>query len=404
MGWSGPAPAEPFALVSSSEEPARSWGRASMTSSAPDHGGAGDVVRVAVMANCLAWGWSGIPRYVARLAEELAKRSDLELTLLASTRGDVGRVPGVREANRRLKGGALWRNGHVAPWLARNRPHVLWVPETLSPIWSPVPTVVTVHDLGAVRMPDIKPWRHRLAFRSARRTSRAARHVIAVSQSTAQDLQGLWGIPPSRITVIPNGVDDIFRPGDRSAALDAVRRRWGIPAGRIALFVGTIEPRKGLDVLLDAAAHADATGLDMQFVLAGSPGYDSARLLSRAARLRTCRVLGAVTEDELVQLYLSADAVVCPSRHEGFGLTPLEAMACGTPAVIAADSGGLVEVSGSAAVVVRDRTAAAWLAAISEASTRRGELEEAGYRLASRYRWPIAAEATADVLIAAARR
>jgi len=375
-----------------------------MASSTSEGGRAADVVHVAVMANCLAWGWGGIPRYVARIAEELSRRPDLDVTLLAKTRGDVGRVPGAVEANRRLKGGTLWRNGYVAPWVVRHRVDVLWVPETLAPVWSSVPTVVTVHDLGAVRMRGIKPWRHRQAFRSARRTSRAARQVIAVSESTAHDLRHLWGIPGSRITVIPNGVDEAFRPGDRTTALDAVRRRWGIRTGRIVLFVGTIEPRKGLDVLLDAAANSEAAGLDLQFVLAGSPGYDSARLLTRATRLRSCRVLGAVTDDELVQLYLSADAVACPSRHEGFGLTPLEAMACGTPAVIAADSGAMVEVSGSAAVVVHERTAAAWLAAISDASARRRDLVEAGYRLASRYRWPRAAEATAQVLLAAAQR
>lgn len=362
------------------------------------------MISVVVDANCLAWGWGGIPRYVARITAELAKQPDLRVTLLANRRGPTGKVAGVQEANLRLKSGPLWRNAYVTPWLARHRPDVFWAPETLVPLWTPVPTVVTVHDLAIVRMPGIKPWRDRQAYRTARRTTRAAERVIAVSEDTARELERLWGISGPRVAVIPNGVDDCFRPGDRPAAKDAVHRRWRIaPHDPLVLFVGTMEPRKGLDVLLEAARGADRKGLPWRFVLAGAPGYQSGSLLSEAARLERWHAIGAVTEPELVDLYRAADVLVCPSLYEGFGITPLEAMACGTPAVIAANSGGLVETSGAAAVVVAVRTGEAWLAAILEAVTRRAELQALGHRHAARFRWPAVAGRTADVLRSAAQ-
>ena len=125
-------------------------------------------------------------------------------------------------------------------------------------------------------------------------------------------------------------------------------------------------------------------------------------MLAEAARLERCHVVGAVDDDELVDLYRAAEVLVCPSHYEGFGITPLEAMACGTPAVIAADSGGLVETSGSAAVVVAERTGAAWLAGIADAARRRDSLAPIGLALAARFRWPEVAAATAEVLRAAA--
>jgi glycosyltransferase involved in cell wall biosynthesis len=353
-------------------------------------------LRIAVDANCLAWGWSGIPKHVDRIVRELARRPDVELDLLANSDRSFAEIEGTREAYARRRGGWVWRNTFVTPWLKRNGPDVFWAPETALPWFVPVPAVVTVHDLAPLLLPGIKPRRHHRAFdRLLRRSVRAATRVIAVSETTAADARRLWGLPEEKLRVVPNGVDERFAPGDEAAARAAVATRFGLDEPYV-LAVGVVEPRKGLDVLVEAA-RAQAWRL----VLVGDAGFRGERILADA-KAAGARHLGRVEDDELVELYRGAIALAAPARYEGFGLTPLEAMACGTPAVIAAGSGGLEEVSGKATVVVADRTPTAWREGIREAQTRRGELREPGLRLASRYRWPHVAAATLEVLREAA--
>lgn len=359
-------------------------------------------MRVAVDANCLAWGWGGIPKYVDRIVRELAAADDIELTLLANSRRPIARVPGTREVLRRRRGGAVWRNGFVAAWLARERPDVFWAPETLVPWRVPVPSVVTVHDVAGLMLKGIKPPAQRLAYRTSTRLGvhRAAR-VIAVSRATAGDAERVLGADPARIRVIALGVDAVYRPGDRDAARADVHRRFGIEEPFV-LCTGSIEPRKGLDTAIAAVAEARRRGLPWRLVLAGSPGYRGDELLAAAAASGACTVLGGVTEPELVALYRAADALAAPARYEGFGLPPLEAMACGTPVVVAGGSGGLVETSGPAAVVVEDRAPGAWVDAIEAARSRRDELGARGLAHAGRFDWARAGAATRAVLAEAA--
>jgi glycosyltransferase involved in cell wall biosynthesis len=201
-------------------------------------------------------------------------------------------------------------------------------------------------------------------------------------------------VDPARIVVIPNGVDARFAPGDRDAARAAVARRFGVE-GPYVLHVGTLEPRKGLDVLLDAA-----DGAPWALVLAGRLGFDGERLAARA-RAVGATLLEGLDDDALVDLYRGAQALAAPAIHEGFGIVPLEAMACGTPAVVARDAGALTEVSGDAAVVVGERTPEAWRAGIAQAAAARAELAPRGLALAARYDWADVARRTRAVLAAA---
>jgi len=359
-------------------------------------------IRVTVDANSLAWGWSGIPKTIDRIVRELARDDGLELELLANAGAPFTDIEGVRQVWRRLKGGTAWRNSFVLGRLLRERPDVFWAPETAMPLWVPVPSVATVHDLAPLIFPGSKPPRATLAHRTTLpRGARSASRVIAVSETTADDVRRLWGVAPERLRVVPNGVDEAFTPGDRAQASSLVAARWGI-SGPYVLHVGMLDPRKGLDVLLDAAEAEWGDGAGWSLVLAGSPGFASDALLARATAAPWCALLGRVTDEELVTLYRGAEVLGAPSHYEGFGITPVEAMACGTPVVIAAGSGGLVEVSGPAAVVVPERTAPAWRRGVAEARRRRDELAAAGSARAARYRWPAVAAATRDVLLEAA--
>jgi glycosyltransferase involved in cell wall biosynthesis len=155
-------------------------------------------------------------------------------------------------------------------------------------------------------------------------------------------------------------------------------------------------------VLIEAAALATSEGTGWRLVLAGAPGFEGERIAAKARESGACELLGPVGEDELVELMRAAGALAAPAIYEGFGIAPLEAMACATPAVIAAGSGGLEEVSGAAAVVVAERTPAAWHAAIERALARPEELVERGLAHAARFTWPSVAAQTREVLAEAA--
>jgi glycosyltransferase involved in cell wall biosynthesis len=358
-------------------------------------------MRIAIDANVLDGKWGGIPKYVHRIAAELLALGD-EIDLLANTTKVHHQIPAAQEVGIRVKGAGLWRQAFLPLWLARRKPDVLWAPESVLPRWSPVPTVVTIHDLASLRLPGIKSEAHVRGVRTeVARSARRATRVIAVSQTTADDLEDHFGLGSETVRVVPNGVDDAFVPGDRDAARQAVRDRWGI-AVPFVLHVGALEPRKGLDVLIEAAALASREGAAWRVVLAGMPGFEGERIEAAARASGACDLLGSVTDPELVELLRAANAFAAPALYEGFGIAPLEAMACGTPAVIAAGSGGLEEISGPAAIVVGERTPEAWRDAVERALKRPTELIERGLGHAARYRWPAVAAQTRAVLAEAA--
>lgn len=361
----------------------------------------GEPMRIATDANVLGGAWGGIPKCLDRIATELIAGGD-EVDLLANTRRLERTVAGAHEVGIRIKGTPIWRQAFLPLWLARSGANVLWAPESVLPRFSPVPTVVTIHDLAALRFPGIKPPEHVRRFETVvARSVRRATRTIAVSQTTAADIERFYGVGAERVRVVPNGVDDRFTPGDREAALAAVRERWGID-GPFVLHVGSTEPRKGIDVLVEAAALAASAGAGWKVVLAGASGFQGEGVEAAARASGACTALGPVDEEELLELMRAAGAFAAPALYEGFGIATLEAMACGTPTVIAADSGGLEEVSGPAAIVVSERTPEAWRAALEEALQRPQPLIDRGLAHAARFRWPAVAAQTRAVLAEAA--
>lgn len=233
------------------------------------------------------------------------------------------------------------------------------------------PQVVTVHDLAFERLPQhFDPAYRRWATIAHRTAARRAAVVIAVSRTTARDVMSRWGVPAERIVVAPHG------PGQEP---DGPR---GPSADAHILYVGDDEPRKNLVVLLEAyRAYRDAVEDPLPLVLAGTA-------LQGAGTPGVRHVLRPEPR-ELAQLYRDAVALVHPALHEGFGLTPLEAMTAGTP-VIAARSPGVTETCGDAVVYVDPRDPAdlaVQIARVAGDAALRRDLTERGRRRAAEFSW-----------------
>jgi glycosyltransferase involved in cell wall biosynthesis len=203
------------------------------------------------------------------------------------------------------------------------------------------------------RFPRLFPPKHRLLLNTLIPLAvRRAAGVLTGSESTRSDLIELFGADPDRVAVTPYAADPMFTPMPRTAAQDWVRSRLGVPAPYV-LAVGVLQPRKNLPRLLRAYA-ALGSEFPHRLVIVGKQGWDDTELRTAASGLGEARApvfTGYVEDADLRPLYAGADVFAYPSLYEGFGLPPLEAMACGTP-VITGNTSSLPEVVGDAAITV----------------------------------------------------
>jgi glycosyltransferase involved in cell wall biosynthesis len=229
-------------------------------------------------------------------------------------------------------------------------------------------------------------------------SARRSRRVIALSQSTKNDLGRLFGIPEEKIEVVPCGVDPRFQPL-RGNLISQFRQRRGLPE-RMILFVGTIEQRKNVSLLLEAYAQIKKD-IPHALVLAGARGWGADGVMARAERLGLADVIfaGYVEQEELPLWYNAADLLAYPSLYEGFGLPPLEAMASGTP-VVTSNTSSLPEVVGDAGILVDPRNGDEIASAILKVLHDKGlqeEMRKRGLERAKRFTWQGAAEKTVRV-------
>jgi glycosyltransferase involved in cell wall biosynthesis len=353
---------------------------------------------VTLDGSILGWGHGGIARYLENVLPHMAKDPDLRIELLANSRVPVTQVEGIREHDLRVKGGVIWRSTVLQGHLLRHPPDVYWLPAVTAPPFIPHPYVVTVHDLAPAILPSSKGRSGGIAFRTAyRRAVLRADHAIAVSDSTARDLETVWSVPRERITVVPLGVSGFFTPGDREEALANVRTRFGL-SEPFALVVGTVEERKGLGIAVEIQRNSAA----LKVVFAGRKGFGHETVVARGESAGAI-FLGEIDDSALLDLYRSAEVLLLPSKYEGFGLSPLEAMACGCPVVLAGAAGSLDDLYADAAEVVAERSVDAWLRAIDDVREGREKRVTAGYEVAGRYSWEACASATGRVLRDVAR-
>ena len=298
---------------------------------------------------------AGTARHVRGLLQALAGRAGLEVVPLSY--GGEGRVSTVLRDS-------LWYPVGIAR--RSERFDILHCTTFRGPFRSQARIVLTVHDLAVLRHPEaFRPW-HRLTARAALGGVRSAAAVVAVSEFTKREVIDLLGVRPERVRVVPNGVEPFFTPA--GAAAD----------GNYVLAVGTLEPRKNLERVVEGARRA---GVELRVV--GARGWGRVDIPGWAGR---------PSDEELARLYRGARCVVYASLYEGFGLPVLEAMASGTP-VVASAGGATEELAGRAAVLVDPTSVDAIAGGIAEALSRRDELVPRGLERARQFTWQRAADA-----------
>jgi len=330
------------------------------------------VKRVVFDADVLGRQRTGDETYVRNLLRELSPlAAEASLELVAVTRRPDLVPAGIESVELRARSQEL-RMAWSLPRALRRLGADLCHTQHALPLRPSCPCVVTVHDLSFARDPSLMSRKDRLIFRRVvPNAARRAARVFSVSERTKADLVELYGVPPDKVVVTPNGVDPGFAPGD--GPHDYV------------LAVGAIHKRKNQLAALEAA---DAVGLPLVVV-----GPETDPGLAAELRRRGAHLEGYVEHDRLAELYRGAACVVQSSRFEGFGLPVLEAMASGTP-VVAVPDPALREVAGDAAVFVEESALAE---GIRRALRERDGLVAAGLERARVFSWRAAAQRTLAV-------
>ena len=280
---------------------------------------------------------------------------------------------------------------------------VLHSPVHVLPAVCPCRSVVTILDLTFIRFPQTFPlFQRRYLDFFTRRAVKKADAIIAISESTKRDIVELLGAPEGKIYTTLLGVDPPYRPvsGERK---ERVAREHGLGHSTI-LYLGTLEPRKNIPALLAAFSQARKSSQvkDCTLVLAGGKGWffnQTFKLVEDLGLKESVRFTGYVPAEDLPALYSAATVFVYPSLHEGFGLPPLEAMACGTP-VITSNASSLPEVVGDAGIMVDphnvEELAEAILRVLRDPDLRQ-EMSAKGLEQAKKFSWKETARQTLKV-------
>jgi glycosyltransferase involved in cell wall biosynthesis len=286
-----------------------------------------------------------------------------------------------------------------------SRLDMLFCPVNVRPFVLRCPAIVTIHDLIFLRYPgSFHPLKRTYLKLMAGWSARHALTVITVSEATRQDVIRMLGVPPSRVRTVHNGVGEQFTPYSAQERAGFMVEK-GL-SGRFILYLGTLEPRKNISTIIEAFASiaSDPDFADVKLLIAGSKGWYYDEIFATAERLGLpagdrLRFLGRVPDAELPLWYNIATICAYPSLYEGFGLPPLEAMACGTPVVVSNRS-ALPEVVGEAGILVDPLDTEAWTKAFSRLLQDPGlasDLARRGIARAALFTWERSAEAAAEV-------
>jgi len=298
---------------------------------------------------------TGTENYTARLIESII-RFDYEnkYTLYFNKTPKYFEISQKNVSTRVIPMTRFWTQFRLALECLLNPPDLLFVPaHTIPVIRRPsLKTVVTVHDLGAEFLAEHHQFPQKLYLNwSTEFVARHATHLIAVSEATKRDLVKKLNVKPQRITVVHEAVDQSFFYKRAVREIEQVKKELGITKNYL-LFVGTIQPRKNLQRLIEA--FSKIKNKEIELVLAGKPGwlyediYDAPKKLGILERVK---FIGHVRDEQLPSLYSGASVFVFPSLFEGFGLPILEAMSCEVP-VLTSKVSCMPEISGGKALLV----------------------------------------------------
>lgn len=360
---------------------------------------------------------AGIGRFTRELGQALVERGRFEYTLcvtdrlvsdaLVAAKAGAPIGPDGRPARMVISGWpAAW---HARVWHRLRLPvpverwcggaDIFHATDFLAPPTRSAARIVTIHDLSFLRHPErAEPSLARFLARAVPRSVQDAAHVLVDSECTRADVIELLGVEPTRVSVAYGGVETSMRRVNDPAVLDAVRGTLRLDKPFI-LGVGTLEPRKDWPTLIRAFAAEETVCAGRSLIIAGGHGWRTGPILEAAAQARDAgadvRLIGFVADADLPALYSLADAFAFPSVYEGFGLPPLEAMACGVPTAVA-DAGSLPEVVGDAALLVPPGDVAAWrtaLVRLVDDPRVRDDLARRGPERTARFTWSVCAAA-----------
>ena len=349
----------------------------------------------------------GPATYAVELVRALAERRTPDVEYVVLTDGPEafdGIAVGVEHLPLRSPWAQpLWDHVQVPRALRRLGVDLYHGTKNTVPLWTPCPTVVTIHDLAVYHHPEsfaaAQRWHIKTHTPHAVRTARA---VLTVSEHSAADFRARFPRHAAKVHAVPNGVSERFQPVTDATALAAFREKHGLGRGPLIAYLGTLQPRKNVELLAAAFGRIADELPDAELVLAGRirPGYRPELPHERV------RLIGPLTDAELPLFYSAVNVLVNASLYEGFGLTLVEAMACGCP-VIALRRSAVPEVTGDAALLLEhpsEEELARALVAIVGAPATAASYRALGLLRATDFSWGRAARATEAVYVANGRQ
>jgi len=351
-------------------------------------------LRIGVDAHAIGELATGNERFIANVVREMRAMCDHEMILFFTSAEAAGAWPADERTQVRLlrPTNSLMRVPLVMGRAARREQLDVMLVQYTAPRSPGCPVVSVVHDVSFAEHPEWFSTLERLWMpRTIPATIHRAAHIVTVSEFSRSEIQRIYGIAADRITVAHDGVDPVL-----------TRAREPLEAPPYFLYVGNLEPRKNLEVLLEAFGDMRARYPQVRerLLIAGRPRRGSASHRSYEA----VHFLGRVRDDELAGLMQHATALCYPSKYEGFGLPPIEAMAVGTPALVS-DIPVMRETVGDAGVLLPPTDARAWAEAMAKVAAEPGyrdQLSAGGKQRASMFAWSQTARIVLNALEATA--
>ncbi|MEY2427657.1 MAG: hypothetical protein QOJ40_542 [Verrucomicrobiota bacterium] len=379
-------------------------------------------MRIGISTSVIQRGKTGVAQYLFALLRALLPSTaqhkfilfvlEEDLPLFEFARDKMEIVP-VPERFRPPVKNIFWHQTELPGLVRRHHLNVLHVPSYRRLLWrKPCALVGTIHDLAPFHVPGKYDWKRMLYGRViVRRLAHRQDEIIAISENTARDIVTFFGLPRARITVIHNGLEhERFFPGSREQAQAAIAKQFGLQ-GPFFLYLARLEhPAKNHVRLISAFNEFKAAARSGWRLAFGGSDWHGAEAIHAAIKqspfAADIRSLGFVSNEVLPDLYRAADVFVYPSLYEGFGLPPVEAMACGCP-VISSARGSLGEVMGDAAIIIDPeniQAIAEQLRILATDDALKNRLRATGLAQARKFDWNRTAAETLKVYERAAGR